>query len=139
MQHLCLISQCTEPRNFLVTKLMCTLSWQKTLQAKCALLSFMWKICLECLEPGYLRPTCETQSLCCFSYRQLPGLQGQVRAAQLCVRGWLVLSALNRLSRFNPSQQQSSRQPLTHCPASPIREGIRGVAVKNLWLKKKMV
>lgn len=71
-----------------------------------------------------LHGTCETQSLCCFCYRQLPGLQGQGRAEELCVRGCLVLSALNGLSRVNPSQQQSTRQPLAHSlPWQPHQGG----------------
>ncbi|XP_077641807.1 phospholipase A and acyltransferase 1-like isoform X1 [Lonchura striata] len=42
---------------------------------------------------------------------------------QLSVRGWLVLSALNRLSKFNPSQQQSTRQPLTQSLSCQPHQG----------------
>lgn len=61
--------------------------------------------------------------LCCFSYMQLSAVQEEGRAEQLCVRGWLVLSALNRLSWFNPSQQQRIGQPLNYSlPCQPHQE-----------------
>lgn len=68
-------------------------------------------------------PHVRLRILCCFCYRQLPGLQGEVRAEQLSGRGWLVLSALN-MSRFNPSQQQSTRQSPAHSlPCQPHQGG----------------
>lgn len=39
-----------------------------------------------------------------------------------------------------PASSKAPGSPLlTHCPGSPIREGIRRVEIKNLWLEEKLV
>lgn len=105
------VSQCTEPRYFLVTKLMCAWSWKKTSKGSV----------IYCPLPGvsaisaWNQVTCITPVrhtvLSCFSYTQLPGLQGDVRAEELSGRGWLALSALNRLSSKQESTPASKKAP----------------------------